>query len=205
MDFPVINFPNDSINYIAPTWDEMSELSFSIAKQMKEQGITADRIVTLAKGGWPMTRSLIDFTGIGEVASIGVKFYKKEIGERFDEPVVYQDLPVSVKGETVVLFDDVADTGRSLEFAKQYLLDAGVKKIATTTLFYKEQSIVKPDFYGSKTSSWIVFPYESKEAFSYFYEKWNKEGLSDEEISSRMMKFGAKKEWLEEYLSSFNK
>ena len=204
MDFPNINFTNDPINYIAPTWDEMSELAFSIAKQMREQGITADRIVTLAKGGWPMTRSLIDFTGVSEVASIGVKFYKKEIGERFDEPVVYQELPVSVKGESVILFDDVADTGRSLEFTKQYLLEIGVKEIIVVTLFYKEQSIVKPDFYGSITSSWIVFPYESREAFSYFYEKWNKEGLSEEEIINRMMKFGAKKEWLVEYLSSFN-
>lgn len=199
MEFKTINFPNDSINYIAPTWDEMGELCFSIAKQMREKGVSADRIVTLAKGGWPMTRSLVDFTGIPEVASIGVKFYKKEIGERFEEPEVYQDIPVSVKGETVVLFDDVADTGRSLQFVKDHLMELGIKEVFVASLFYKSQSIVKPDFYGSMTESWIVFPYESREAFGFFNEKWTKEGLSVEEINDRMMKFGARENWLEEY------
>ena len=177
----------------------MSQITFLLSKKMKQAGVKADRIITLAKGGWPMTRSLVDFTGIKEVASVGVKFYKKEIGERFEKPVVYQELPISVKGESVVLFDDVADTGKSLEFTKQYLLEAGVKDITIVTLFYKKHSVIKPDFHGPETSAWIVFPYENKEAFSFFQEKWSKEGLSVEEINKRMMQLGARKEWLEEY------
>lgn len=199
MNFSAITFPGDSIEYIAPTWDEMSQITFLLAQKIKKAGVKADRIITLAKGGWPMTRSLVDFTGVNEVASVGVKFYKKEIGERFEKPVVYQDLPISVKGESVILFDDVADTGKSLEFTKQYLLEAGVKDITIVTLFYKKHSVIKPEFHGPETDAWIVFPYENREAFAVFQEKWIKEGLSIEEIDRRMMKFGAQKEWLAEY------
>jgi hypoxanthine phosphoribosyltransferase len=199
MEFKNINFPNDEINYIAPTWDEMNELCFLIGKQMREQGIKADRIVTLAKGGWPMTRSLVDFTSVNSVASIGMKFYKSELGERFEKPRVYQDLPVLVEGEKVILFDDVADSGESLKYTKEYLLDRGVKSVIVASLFYKPHSILKPDFYGAETSAWIIFPYETKEAFEFFNEKWTKENLSNDEIDERMIKLGAKKNWLEEY------
>lgn len=199
MDFKKINFPNDSIDYIAPTWDDMADLAFQISQQMNQQSITADRIVTLAKGGWPMTRSLVDFTGIAEVASIGVKFYKPEIGQRFEQPRIYQDLPISVKGETVILFDDVADTGKSLEFTKQHLLKVGVKEVIIASLFYKPHSVLKPDFYGAETSAWIIFPYESRESFAFFNEKWTNEGLSIEEIDNRMVQLGARRNWLAEY------
>lgn len=199
MDFAPITFAGEEISYIAPSWAELSELTFIIAQQMREQGVTADRIVTLAKGGWPMTRSLVDFTGIGEVASIGVKFYKPEIGQRFERPEIYQELPISVKGEKVILFDDTADTGKSLEFTKQHLLDLGVKEVVVAALIYKPHSIIKPDFYGAETTSWIVFPYESREAFEFFNDKWTQAGLSTEEIDERMTKLGAKQNWLAEY------
>ncbi len=199
MKFAEINFPNDPINYIAPTWDEMNGLVFLIAQQMRAKGVTADRIVTLAKGGWPMTRSLVDFTGINNVASIGMKFYKPEIGQRFEQPQVYQDLPVSVVGESVILFDDVADSGKSLEFTKQYLLDKGVKSVTVATLFYKLHSVVKPDFYGAETTTWIIFPYEAHEAFGFFNKKWAAEGLTVGEIDQRMMKLGVRANWLAEF------
>ena len=196
--FKNIAFPNDPIHYIAPTYDDMNHITFLLAKQMRANGITADRIVTLAKGGWPMTRSLVDFTKIKEVASIGVKFYQK-LNQRYEVPKIYQDLPVSVKGESVILFDDVADTGKSLVYVKDYLLKAGVKQVTTVTLFYKSHSVIKPDFYGPTTAAWIVFPYESRESFSFFQRKWTKEGLSNEEIDSRMKQFGARQAWLDEY------
>ncbi len=199
MNFAKINFNHDPIDYIAPTWNEMSELAFVIAQQMAKQKITADRIVTLAKGGWPMTRSLVDFTGINEVASVGVKFYKPEIGQRFEQPEIYQDLPISIKGETVILFDDVADTGKSLEFTKQHLLKLGVKNVVVATLFYKPHSVLKPDFYGAETSAWIIFPYESRESFSFFNHKWTQEGLTETEIDERMVKLGSQRNWLAEY------
>jgi hypoxanthine phosphoribosyltransferase len=195
-----ISFKDQDISFLTPSWDEMNQLAFLIAKDILKTDKQIDRIVTLAKGGWPMTRSLVDFLQIGKVASIGVKFYQG-INDRLDEPKIYQDLPVSVEGETVLLFDDVADTGQSLEFVKNHLQKLGVKKVITATLFYKPHSKIKPDYYGAKTTAWIVFPYDVIEAIAIFKDKWVKQGLSRAEIEERFIKLGAKKEWFALYLA----
>ena len=75
MNFKVIKFPGEKTTYIAPTWDEMNQLAFTIAQKIIKDKQKFDRIITLAKGGWPMTRSMVDFLGVDKVASIGVKFY----------------------------------------------------------------------------------------------------------------------------------
>src|SRR3989304_2871840 len=111
MNFSSISFPGETTQYIIPTWDDMNNLAFIIAVAMLQAGKKFDRIVTLAKGGWPMTRTLVDFLSLSQVASLGIKFYSG-VNQRFKQPEIYQDFPVSLKGERVLLFDDVADTGQ---------------------------------------------------------------------------------------------
>jgi hypoxanthine phosphoribosyltransferase len=200
MDIKQIKFSGESITYVTPTWDQMNQLAFLIAKDILKTGKKIDRIVTLAKGGWPMTRSMVDFLQVGKVASIGVKFYKG-INERLKEPRIYQDLPISVEGETVLLFDDVADSGESLKFVKKHLEKIGVKEVITATLFYKPHSTVVPDFYGAQTTAWIVFPYDVVEAINMFKDKWVKKGISLAAIKQRFLKLGAKANWLPLYLN----
>ncbi len=185
--FHTASFSNDPATYMSPTWDDMNELAFKLSQKIKQDNMELDRIVTLAKGGWPMTRSLVDFLAVYDVASIGVKFYAG-IDERLEKPQIYQDIPVSVSGETILLYDDVADTGESLAFTKEYLKTRGVEKIITATLFYKPHSKLKPDYYGAETPAWIVFPYEIFEAMEMLTHKWSKQGLKPKEIQKRFDK-----------------
>ncbi len=198
MSLKNISFPGEKINYLTPTWDEMDELAFKISKAMLADGKKFDRIVTLAKGGWPMTRSLVDFLSIKEVASIGIKFYSG-INQRLSQPKIYQDFPVSLTGEEVLLFDDVADTGKSLKFTKTHLLKSNVQSLTTAALFYKPHSIFKPDYYGFETSAWIIFPYEIVEATSFLAKKWKKQGLTPAAIKTRFLQFGFSEKIIEFY------
>ncbi len=182
-----VKFKDEEVSFIFPTWQELDDLTFSLSQKIKKSGIEIDRLVTLAKGGWPMSRSLVDFLGIEKIASIGIKFYSG-VGERLKKPFIYQNIPVSIYGEKILLFDDVTDTGYSLEFAKRYLQDNGVEKIYTATLFYKPTSRVKPDFYAFETSSWIIFPYEKRESIELLIERWK--GLGREEIKKRLQRIG---------------
>ena len=72
MKFKVIKFPGEKTTFIAPTWDEMNQLAFEVSQKIIKDKKKFDRIVTLAKGGWPMTRSMVDFLSVDKVASIGV-------------------------------------------------------------------------------------------------------------------------------------
>ncbi len=198
MAYRKITFKGEGISYIAPSWDEMQSLAFEMSKKIIADGRKFDRIITLAKGGWPMTRSLVDFLQVDEVASVGIKFYGG-INQRLGKPIIYQDLPVSVKNERILLFDDVADSGKSLEFAIEYLKEKKVSDITVATLFYKPHSSIKPDYYGAETSDWIVFPYDAVEGIDILGKNWRKSGVKEAEIKNRYKKLNFKEDLVNYY------
>lgn len=204
MQLTQLKFENDPVTYVSPSWNEMNLLTFQVSEQLKKDSFTFNRIVTLAKGGWPMTRSLIDFSGIPEIASIGIKFYSG-VNQRYDKPKIYQDIPVSVKDESILLFDDVADTGESLIFTKKLLEERGARDVKTATIFYKPHSKLKPDFFAKETSAWIVFPFEPFEMIELIGGKWLKQGVSFQEITKRFSEFSFPTEIVESAVSHLYK
>lgn len=182
-----ITFGTDHQQYIAPTWDDLDRLTVVVARKVAAVAPTFDLIVALAKGAWPMSRSLVDYTQIAELASLGVKFYSG-INERLTEPSIYQTLPTSVKGKRILLFDDVADTGESLLFVKDYLLAQGASSVSTAALLFKPWSKCEPDFYGDTTDAWIVFPFEKREMYELLRSKWHEQGVGEQEIEQRLEK-----------------
>lgn len=182
-------FPPDETRYIAPTWADLEQLTLEVSKQVHNSQRPIDLIVTLAKGGWPMTRSLADFLLIDEIASIGVKFYSG-INEKLAQPKVYQDLPVDVAGKHVLLFDDVADSGGSLKFVTDLLEQRKVASVTTATLFYKEHSAVKPDFFAYTTNAWIIFPFEKREMGMLLTKKWQVSNVQMELINQQLHQMG---------------
>ncbi len=185
ISIPSFSFPPDETTYVAPTWNEMEQLTHQVSKQIANSNKPIDLIVTLAKGGWPMTRSLADFLQIDEIASIGVKFYSG-INEKLPQPNVYQDLPIDVVGKNVLLFDDVADSGGSLAFVIALLRDRNVASVQTATLFYKEHSVIKPDYFAYSTNAWIIFPFEKREMSALLSRKWVEGGVGPVEVANRL-------------------
>ena len=54
--------------------------------------------------------------------------------------------------ENTLIVDDIAHTGRTLSHGSNLFL--------TATLYWRPESIVKPDFYLEEATKWIVFPWE---------------------------------------------
>lgn len=189
MQFTTISFPADKAQYITPTWDQLDQLTLQIAQKIKNAAENFDLVVALAKGAWPMSRSLVDYSQIKELASLGVKFYKG-INERLKQPSIYQELPVEVENKKILLFDDVADTGESLRFAKDYLLKKGAKEVKVASLLYKPWSVLEPDYYGATTEAWIIFPFEKREMIDLLKTTWTKQGLDQESILKRYQQLG---------------
>ena len=171
MTFQEIIFKSDKAKYITPSWDDLDSLTLRVAEQINQSKISFDLIIALAKGAWPMSRSFLDYTGIKELASLGVKFYSG-INKRLAKPDIYQQIPVDVKNKKVLIFDDVADTGESLAFTQKYLLKKGASQVKTATLFLKHWSNILPDFYSATTDAWIIFPFEKREMKNLLGKNW---------------------------------
>ncbi len=193
----IVRFPEDQVVYSVPNWEELTELCFQVSLQIREDSHVFPVMVTLAKGGFPLARILADFLHIPLIVSLGVHFYTG-IGTRAATPEVYQDIaPLeTIRGKDILLFDDVADSGESLLFAKEYLMSSGAGSVTTSALFYKEKSKIIPDYWGNLSSEWIVFPFEAMETHSYLATRWTEEGVEKPEQQQRFMQLGLKEKWL---------
>ncbi len=121
-----------------------------------------DMIVGLSRGGLVPARILSDIMEVHDIGILGVSFYKG-IGKTAESPRITQELTMDVKGKRILIVDDVADTGKSLLVAKDYLMRKGAKEIKVATLHFKPRSEFKPDYYAETTSAWVVYPWESHE------------------------------------------
>jgi uncharacterized protein len=192
----------DGVNYIAPNWEEMGQLIFDLSKEIiesKSSKVDYDWVIAIAKGGWTWARTLVDYLGIDNLSSIQLQFYSG-IGKTEDKPLLKQPLQVEVSDCKVLVFDDVADGGHTLLEAVKHIKNKGAKEVETATLFYKPRSVIKPDFFASQTSSWIVFPHEIREFIFQAGGEWMKKGLKREEIIDRFNKLNLPKNQVEFFI-----
>lgn len=189
----------DKIPYIAPSWEDMGVLCFNLAKQILNRNMKYDRVVALAKGGWTWARALVDYLQIENIASVQIKFYSN-VNKTEETPVILQSLSTGVNGEQILLFDDVADSGKTLEVAKDYVIKCGAKKVDTATLFYKPRSVYKPEYYSYQTSAWVIFPHEIREIVIQAGTKWLKSGLNKSEVIKRFTVLGLPKDQVAYFL-----
>jgi uncharacterized protein len=92
---------------------------------------------------------------------MNVEFYTGVV-ERLDLPVV---LPptldrVDLTGANVLVADDVADTGRTLELVRDFC-SGYVAEVRTAVIYEKPQSVVQCDYVWRRTDRWIDFPWST--------------------------------------------
>jgi uncharacterized protein len=135
----------------------------SLAKEIKASGYKPEVIVGVSRGGWPPARIMSDLLENSNIANMKVEFYK-DIGVRSEKPRITQPVTSQVTGKRVLVVDDVADSGRSLKVVADHLRRKGARELKVSTIYYKPQSIFRPDFYAKTTRKWIIFPWERLEA-----------------------------------------
>lgn len=190
----------ESQEYITPSWEEMGELSFELAKSILGKKKRYNRLIGLVKGGLTWSRTLLDYLDIPHLSSFQVKFYQ-DILKTNNRAIIVQSLPVVVEGENILLFDDVVDSGETVKTAKEYLLMCGAKSVTTASLFTKEWAKIQPDFSSYKTSAWIVFPHEVRETIMLLGKKWKKEKVSIKEIKKRLITIGLPKKQVDYFIT----
>ncbi len=160
----------DKQKYLTPSWEDMGKICFSLAESILKKETKIDRLVALVKGGLTWSRTLVDYLNIKELSAFQIKFYD-DVYKTRRQPIIVQSLPVVVEGESLLLFDDVVDSGETLKIGKDYLLMCGAKKVITASLYYKQWAKIKPDYCAQTTDAWIIFPHEIREMTNLLTKK----------------------------------
>ncbi len=93
-------------------------------------------LVGLLKGSVPFLAELIKYVDLNiEIDFMDVSSY--EGTESTGEIKVIKDLDRSIKGEDIIIVEDIVDTGRTLETVKKLLLSKGAETVTVVTLLDK--------------------------------------------------------------------
>lgn len=166
--------------YECPNWEQMGDLNRELSYRINLSGKKFNCIVPLANGGLTWARDMANRIGTSNIIPMRVRSYT---GVNLNEEIeLIYDLPLSVEGKKVLFFDDVFDSGQSADWAKKHLLKDGAKDVKLAALCSKPRSIIKPDFCGFVTDSWVVFPHEHREFIELSSKEWSNQGIPQIEM-----------------------
>jgi hypothetical protein len=187
------------LEFEALTWNQIYNMLLNLAEKIRQDKFKPDLIVGVSRGGWPPARVLSDLMENPNLANVRAEFYSG-LAETKGDPVLTQPVSASVAGKKVLIVDEVADTGKSLKLIKEHIIENGAVKVRVATIYYKPQSVVKPDYYERETSSWIVFPWEIKETIRKIVEECKENGKPLEGKAAKLVKAGLSAELIGRFL-----
>lgn len=156
----------------APTREVLTYERFGVAvRQLADQIATAgerpDIVIAIARGGLVPAGALAYALGTKAAGTLNVEFYT-DVHETLDEPVVLEPMldTSALAGKTLLVVDDVADSGRTLALVTDLLSGHGAQ-VRTAVLYTKPRSVIRPDFSWRETDLWITFPWSAQPAVTF--------------------------------------
>jgi hypoxanthine phosphoribosyltransferase len=144
-----------------------------LAGEIAGRGIPNLLVVAVLKGSFVFAADLIralNKAGMApEVDFLTLSSYKKSRTSS-GQVSILRDLDLDVEGRTVMIVDDVLDSGRTLAFAKDLLSARGAKSIITCVLIEKQttRSVnIVADFHAFSCPDFFVVGYGMDVAHRY--------------------------------------
>lgn len=125
--------------------DEIKQLKFKIAKK-------PDIIVGIVRGGLIPARLLAKYLDVSEMYALTVK----KVG---DDRLVTSEISEDITGRSILLVEDVLETGTSMIAAMKYLKSKGAI-VKTASIYYQPQTKIVPDYYISDKDDVPTFPWD---------------------------------------------
>jgi uncharacterized protein len=149
------------------SWTDVEEMCARLAARLRSSNVRYDVLLAVTRGGLVPATLLAQALEMRTVLSATVMFYT-DGGDQFfgmAEPSFLSFPPAdALAGRTVLVVDDVWDSGRTATAVRQRVQRAAPDSVTVAVLHYKPmQSVVtssRPDFYAQETDNWIVYPWE---------------------------------------------
>lgn len=176
-----------SIQYLPVSWEMYQELVRKISASILSHSPYVNQIVAISRGGLTFGHLCSDFLRI-PIATIAIQSYSDI--QKSGEVTITEVLKTDIRGKDILLVDDVADSGKTLKRATEYIQTFRPKSITVATLFYKPHSNFRPDYFAKETSKWILFPYEPTEMILLITKNMESVGKTKSEIQSFLQGLG---------------
>ncbi|WP_223642348.1 phosphoribosyltransferase [Corallococcus sp. EGB] len=149
-----------STGVVELSWAEFDRRVQALARTIR-QGWEPQAVVGVAHGGV--------FVGGALAGALGCEFFPVRISRRSrdkaerpqerGQPQVSEEMPRELKGRRVLIVDDIASSGDTLELASALAKKMGATEIRTACLIARPEGFT-PDHVGLSTDALFVFPWD---------------------------------------------
>src|ERR1700689_2623452 len=110
------------------TWDTFGDAAQELARVTAGDGFRPDLILAIARGGMFVAGALGYALSVKNLHLMNVEFYNG-VGSTLDMPVMLPPVPSAVdfSQKKVLIADDVADTGKTLELVRGFIAGQGAE------------------------------------------------------------------------------
>lgn len=142
------------------TWEESAYLARRLAGAIKADGYRPDLVIAIGRGGYVPARIVCDCLLHDMLTSMKVEHWGIAAHKKTDT-VVRFPLAVDVRGRSVLIVDDVTDTGDTLAATVAHVASLHPREVRTAVLQHKDTSRFTPDYFAEFVTewSWIIYPW----------------------------------------------
>ena len=139
----------------------MNSILIALRNLQRNRRRSASTLLTMAIG----IMAILVFGGyaldVKNLYVVNVEFYEG-VGKTLDMPVMLPPVPSAVdfSEKRVLIADDVADSGKTLELVRGFVSDH-VAEVRSAVVYEKPGSLVKCDYVWKRTAAWINFPWST--------------------------------------------
>jgi hypoxanthine phosphoribosyltransferase len=143
------------------TWDDLGSGCRELAEAVHADDWVPDLVLGISRGGLLVAGAIAYALGVKNTATISVEFYTG-IDERLELPMLLPPVPdlVDLASARVLIADDVADTGATLELVRDFCAGR-VAEARVAVLYEKPHSRVASEYVWRHTDRWITFPWSA--------------------------------------------
>jgi uncharacterized protein len=144
------------------SWSMFGDASQRLSTMVHEDGFEPDMILAIARGGLLVAGALGYALAVKNIYTMNVEFYTG-VDERMEVPMILPPIPdlSLLANAKVLIVDDVADTGKTLELVKPFCAER-VAEVRTAVLYEKPWTTVNCEYVWKHTDKWIEFPWSDK-------------------------------------------
>jgi len=149
--------------------EDVPEIHLALIQKIDASGYIPTAIVGIVRWGNTVANYLSDKYRVS-VYSVGATSYTDVFKKR--EVRITQRLGVNLKGQKVILADDVGDSGETFSVVKEKeVMSANPEEVKTACLVKKPWTNPVPDYWVEETSRWVLFPDKHFENCRHLFSK----------------------------------
>ena len=145
------------------TWADVEGWTTEIARKIRDADRIPEAVIGLTRGGWVPARLVADRLGVKRLIALQTAHWGLT-ATRSGKAELTEALSVSVEGQSVLVVDDITDTGESLALATAHVEAAGRPgRLESAAFLHITHSKFLPTYFAEEVPAekwvWVVFPW----------------------------------------------